>query len=129
MLDQEFSVLSQPPPAPIRFSWSFDVADVARQIRAHVASEFGAWKKGRAPDSEGLMATISFEGRKLVTDDLNARLSVARRTPSDAYGDNGKRAFDYDDEASPYPQNSTRQTTGEVTADSSEYEAEPDLQV
>lgn len=64
--------------------------------------------------------------------DLDAVLrviSVARRPPSNAYGDNGKRAFDYDDEALALPITSTCQTTGEVTADSSEYEAEPDLQV
>ena len=44
MLGTEFTILSQPPPAPVRFTWSFDLVAVARQIRAHVANEFGAWK-------------------------------------------------------------------------------------
>jgi hypothetical protein len=45
MLGEEFKIVSEPPPPSVRFTWTFDSADVARRIRAHVAKEFESWKK------------------------------------------------------------------------------------
>lgn len=42
---ETFRLLSLPPSPPIRYQWSFDTVAVAKEIYAHVISEYAKWTK------------------------------------------------------------------------------------